>query len=1225
MKRSRYGFRGIRVGEASHPGPQQKRRRRLASSSDTDAQTMDTDDAQPLIRRLESPSDVEPPSEVIRALEEDLVGHPRAGQAFRRVALVPEDSQGTPRSVQDREPPSSVPISVPRSTIPASTGAVRRLVLIHSQQLDPPTTVAASSGVVRDFQNRFEVLREPDDAVALEGEIQHEEPRSDVVSDTSRVDFEDPATDTASNDGVSEAGEEAREEPTPPEMPIRLWPRGRQEAFASLDGVQFKNVFSRRPRLMRTIPFVLKGAFRCALRTALDEVIAGHEQGNDSRMARGWKLFMLLPRLLLFRPSRGGMVPKKKLEERVSCFNDGSWLRLLEESQTSEAQAHQTSSRRRRNQVDSVEKRASKALSLVQMGELSAARVSLEGAEVAPGNLMTLRELTNPERRPPFPRQELSQEIARSEPERPFDLDVDEFLVCLRTSRRGAAGGPSGMTAEHLFPLLDNERDSAVFGRVATLMVRGEVPTSALEGIRLGRLTALKKPDGGVRGIVVGDIMRRLVARTISKQVAKEAEQATAPFQYALSTKAGCECVAHIIQTMTDQDGEATVVSIDGVGAYDLISRQAMMEGLLGMNSGDQILPFVRMFYGSPSKYVWEDEMGNSQDIPQGEGGEQGDPLMPLLFALGLHRALRAVRERLEQSEMVFAFLDDVYVICSPRRVLQVHQILEEELLNHAQISVHYGKTQVWNRGGVPPPGMDILTRAARRLKPEAVVWRGDTSLPRCQQGVKILGVPVGQPEFVVSFLERKSEEHSVLFQRIPAVEDPQAAWLLLLMCASTRANYWLRSVRPDLTEAFAHRHDVSVWECLCQVLRIPPHHDMVRVTASLPFSVGGLGLPAASRSREGAHWASWADCLPMVHERHPTVATAMVQGLTRDPAPCFDAVRTCVDHLIEAGFGVPSWSALRDNTTVIRADSPEPSEPKFGWQHKATRCVHQTFHDSVYWPELSDPELALMRFQHGPLASAVLTAVPTSRMTRIEAQPFRLLLLRRLRLPLPLTSRTCRCGRLLDSFGHHRAACSGAGVLGERGFPLEQAAAQVCREAGARVRTNTFVRDMDLEGVNILDGRRLEVVADGLSLWHGAQLAIDTTLVSPLRRDGRARRTAADRNGVALKQARRLKETTYPELSGEDGRARLVVLAAEIGGRWSEETAQFLRALAKAHARSVPLLLQSRVKAAWLRRWSNILACAAARAFRVVPPGQAPEPGNRGRGARDARGVEGQ
>ena len=56
-------------------------------------------------------------------------------------------------------------------------------------------------------------------------------------------------------------------------------------------------------------------------------------------------------------PPMGGMVPKKKLEERVSRFEDGSWLRLLEESQTSEAQADQVSARKRRNQGDSVEKR----------------------------------------------------------------------------------------------------------------------------------------------------------------------------------------------------------------------------------------------------------------------------------------------------------------------------------------------------------------------------------------------------------------------------------------------------------------------------------------------------------------------------------------------------------------------------------------------------------------------------------------------------------------------------------------------------------------------------------------------------------------------------------------------------------------------------------------------------------------------------------------------------
>ena len=65
------------------------------------------------------------------------------------------------------------------------------------------------------------------------------------------------------------------------------------------------------------------------------------------------------------------------------------------------------------------------------------------------------------------------------------------------------------------------------------------------------------------------------------------------------------------------------------------------------------------------------------------------------------------------------------------------------------------------------------------------------------QQGVKILGVPVGQPEYVRLFLSLKSVEHETLFERIPQVGDTQAAWLLLLMCASPRATFWLSECQP--------------------------------------------------------------------------------------------------------------------------------------------------------------------------------------------------------------------------------------------------------------------------------------------------------------------------------------------------------------------------------------------------------------------------------------------
>ena len=73
-------------------------------------------------------------------------------------------------------------------------------------------------------------------------------------------------------------------------------------------------------------------------------------------------------------------------------------------------------------------------------------------------------------------------------------------------------------------------------------------------------------------------------------------------------------------------------------------------------------------------------------------------------------------------------------------------------------------------------------------------------------------------------------------------------------------------------------------------------------------------------------------------------------------------------------------------------------------------------------------------------------------------------------------------------------------------------------------------------------------------------------TMVSPLKRDGSACPRSATVDGAALARARQRKEATYPELAGRFGRSRSVVLACEVGGRWSEECQDFLRQLARSH-----------------------------------------------------------
>ena len=271
--------------------------------------------------------------------------------------------------------------------------------------------------------------------------------------------------------------------------------------------------------------------------------------------------------------------------ERFENFAAGKWGLLLEASRKCDEDASVANLRkRRRHSVDSeIQRRCDRAQELVQLGELSSGRQALEGACLAQGSEATFAQLTNPTRRPPpLPqaREPIPQTLMTHEPDVPFELEEVRFLQNLRSAKKGAAGGPSGMTTDHIRPVLDNVRDSHLFFTVAEQLSRAHTPQVIVNIIRMGRMTALQKDYGGVRGIVAGDIIRRLVARTVAQQLSPIVERVTAPFQYAMTTRAGTECVAHALEALTEADPTATVMSLDGVSAFDLISRRAMLESL---------------------------------------------------------------------------------------------------------------------------------------------------------------------------------------------------------------------------------------------------------------------------------------------------------------------------------------------------------------------------------------------------------------------------------------------------------------------------------------------------------------------------------------------------------------------------------------------------------------------------------------------------------------------
>ena len=84
--------------------------------------------------------------------------------------------------------------------------------------------------------------------------------------------------------------------------------------------------------------------------------------------------------------------------------------------------------------------------------------------------------------------------------------------------------------------------------------------------------------------------------------------------------------------------------------------------------------------------------------------------------------------------------------------------------------------------------------------------------------------------------------------------------------------------------------------------------------------------------------------------------------------------------------------------------------------------------------------------------------------------------------------------------------------------------------------------------------------------------------------------------DGVPLKDARRSKEATDPELCRGDGRARLVVIVGKVGGKVVSRNTGLLVVFACEKSKSSPRLLQGSVRVGWCR-WCCLLACSMVKA----------------------------
>ena len=138
------------------------------------------------------------------------------------------------------------------------------------------------------------------------------------------------------------------------------------------------------------------------------------------------------------------------------------------------------------------------------------------------------------------------------------------------------------------------------------------------------------------------------------------------------------------------------------------------------------------------------------------------------------------------------------------------------------------------------------------------------------------------------------------------------------------------------------------------------------------------------------------------------------------------------------------------------------------------------------------------------------------------------------------------------------------------------------------------------------MDDRKVEIMATGQPLYQGMPLVCDVSLVSPIKSNGIARPRAAHESGIALANIEDVKATPYPELMSST-QCKFLILAGEVGGRWSATTCRFIRDLAASKNHDAAPCLRKSAAFAWENRWWSMISVATQNALAATLVDDAP------------------
>ena len=764
------------------------------------------------------------------------------------------------------------------------------------------------------------------------------------------------------------------------------------------------------------------------------------------------------------------------------------------------------------------------------------------------------------------------------------------FEVAIKRAGRLKSPGGSAWTLDHVRVLHryggsdSEESEVAAFSRKVTA---GQVPQSARPYLYGGPLRPFYKapePSTQVRPVSPPDGWVRIGAKATVQQAKPKLKQLFSGVQFGACQPGGGEKLIAAVRALLARNPDWIVLVQDASQGFQRISRKAIRAALI-RHGLEALIPAMDALYGGEEYLSVRMADGSVQWVTRCTGVVQGDPLATVLYCIGVHDGiLEAASVNVEDAEsgMVAGYVDDNVIVGPVEWCIAASSKLDEGL-QAVGGSTNRAKTRIFARENIAINLADF----SHILPVNTAEW--PAALGR--EGIVILGVPVGTPDFETRLCLSRVRENDALLRGIRKIRQTQLQLLLLRFCAVPRMSYMMRTVPLEHLHQALGQHDDNIWEVTQAICHLPDR-EAVREQSSWPLSGGGLGTTAALQVVHAAALGSLVDAI-ISQDMLPENVREAIRSST-EPGADTAMSRSTDNALAWAKVLLDTLqSADRRPISVVPIAYGELESCTHKLQARlthmhGTRCLLKGLAsaDSI--------SQARLRSVAGPGASAWIVAIPYDPRHKLSNAEMICNVHFRLGVSAVPQSLTCICGDFLTNA--HALSCSRGGGTIHRHNLLRGVLQAMCLAGGhySRVEPRGIVSALGpKEGGDLLiygaaPGRR--------------NLMVDVSVVNPCALSYVGAASVAP---LAAAEARaRTKDAHYKEACERDG-IHFTPLPIEAFGAFGDQTVEFVRRMTH-DVRSPPpgsrtTWACNRVAQYWVQSISVSLARGNANAFECL------------------------